>query len=212
MSLTTTTLAAALGASDKFCLVTSATDVTAGDYMLIDQEFVRVGKSYLSGTTVPLSGRGLNGTVAAAHASGANVSHGVGSDFANAGPQSAVSYPVAGRPRTLTSYSASGAIAMPRPGTDAVAILNGTGTLAMTLAAPTKDMDSCLLWILGNGKSASTVTAAGGFGLASTGYTILTMQNAGVVGFTLMAANAAWVVVGAPPVTGTSTALSVAVS
>lgn len=212
MALTTSTLNGAITSSAQSLVITSATDVTAGDYMLIDQEVVRVGKSYTSGTTIPLSGRGLNGTVAAAHATGANIVHGAGSDFANAGPQVALPYPVAGRARTLTSYSASGAIALPTAGTDAVAVLNGTSTLAMTLANPTKDMDGSILFVLGNGKSASTVTVSDGYGLAGSGYTVLTFQNAGVVGFTLMAANAAWVIIGAPPITGTSTEVSIAIS
>jgi hypothetical protein len=211
MALATTTLSSALTASGDSCVVASATGIVAGDYMLIDQEFVRVAKSYSSGTTIPLSGRGVNGTVAAAHVSSANVTHGTGSDFANAGPQVAVAYPVAGKARTLTSYSASGAISLPTPGTDAVAVLNGTSTLTMTLAVPTKDMDGSVLTIVGNGKSASTVAIATvGFNDGGSNYIKMTFQNGGLCSLPLMAVNGSWVVLNTP-ITGTSTALSIAV-
>lgn len=210
MALTTTTLSAAITADARSATVASATGIVAGDYMLIDQEFVRVGKSYTSGTTIPLSGRGLNGTVAAAHVSGANVTHGVGSDFANAGPQAAVSYPVAGRPRTVTSYSAAGAISLPTPGTDAVAIINGTDALAMTLANPTKDMDGCVLTIVGNGKAAHTVTYTAGFGNAGASYDVATFDANGQNAVVVAAANAIWVLLS--PMTGTLTAAVPAIS
>lgn len=211
MALTTTTLASACAATDTSIVVTSATGFAARSYVLIDQEVMQIALSYSSGTTIPVT-RGQNGTVVAAHVSGANATAGTGSDFAAVAPQVNTNVPIAGRARTLTSYSASGAISLPTPGNDGVAILNGTSTLAMTLANPTKDMDGTLLYILGNGKSASTVTVSDGYGLAGSGYTVLTFQNAGVVGFTLMAANAAWVIIGAPPITGTSTEVSIAIS
>lgn len=203
MALTTTTLSGAITSSAQSLVVASATGIVAGSFVQIDQEILRVGKSYVSGTTIPISARGINGTVAAAHATSANVTHGAGSDFANAGAQVAVSYPIAGRARTLTSYSASGAIALPTPGTDAVAVLNGTGTLTMTLANPTKDMDGCLLYIVSNAKVAYTVTYAAGWGGAGGSYDVATGNTSGQTGMQLIACNAAWVLLSV--MTGTLT-------
>lgn len=210
MALTTTTLSSAVSVSDGSIVVASATGFAAGSFVLIDQELLKVVQTYVSGTTIGVL-RGQNGTVTAAHVASANVTVGLASDFANPVAETDTTYPTA-RGRTVTSYSASGAIALPAGGSDAMAILNGTSTLAMTLAAPTKDMDGTLLYIVGNGKSASHVDVAAGYGNAGSGYTVLTAQNAGLVGFTLCACNGFWVIVGAPPITGTSTKVSIAIS
>jgi hypothetical protein len=213
MALTTTTLSGAITSSAQECVVASATGIVAGDYMLIDQEFVRVGKSYTSGTTIPLSGRGVNGTVAAAHVTGANVTHGVGSDFANAAPQTGVAYPIAGRARTITSYSAAGAIALPTPGSDAVAILNGTSVLAMTVAAPTKDMDGCFLFVSSNGAAAHTVTFTGGLSGAGASYDVVTINaTAPVTLGPIVAVNGLWQLAVAVPLAGTVTNVTATVA
>jgi len=214
MALTTTTLAAAFSLTDRQLTVSSATGFAAGSYVQIDSEFVRVGKTYTTGTIIPLDGRGLNGTNAAAHVSGANATVGTGADFANPQPAVAVAYPLAGRNRSITSYSASGAIALPAPGTDAIAVINGTSTLTMTVAQPTADMDGCLLIIVGNGKSASTVQftpSSVGLGNAGSSYDVLTLQNAGLCCIPVVACNGFWLVLNTP-ITGTTTALSVAIA
>jgi hypothetical protein len=212
MSLTTTTLASALLTTDTSIVVTSATGFAAGSYVLVDQELMKVVNSYVSGVTIPVL-RGLDGSVVQAHPSGANATVGLGSDFANPGPQAITTYQIAGKTRTVTSYSASGAITMPTPGTDAVAIINGTSTLAMTLTVPTKDMDGCLLIIVANGKSASHVDVpTTGYGNAGSSYDVLTFQNAGQAGFILMACNGFWVIIGSAPITGTSTSVSIAIA
>lgn len=212
MALTTTTLAAACAADASKITVTSATGLVIGDIVRVDQELMRVTKGYVSGSTVVPVLRGQSGTVAQAHASSANVTHGTPSEFGDPAAQVVPGYPIAGRARTMTSYSATGAIALPTPGTDAVAVINGTSTLAMTLANPTKDMDGDCLIIIGNDKSASTVTYTAGFGNAGSGYDVITLQTGGQVGFTLMACNGIWVIIGAPTITGTSTSVSVAIA
>lgn len=213
MALTTTTLNGAITAEAQSMVVTSATGFVAGNYAKIDQEIIRIGKSYVSGTTIPVSGRGLSGTVAAAHQTTANVTTGSGQDFGTSnGPQVVPSYPIAARARELRSYTAAGAIALPTPGNDMVAVINGTATIALTVAAPTKDQDGDLLYIIGNGKSASTVDVTNGIGNAGASYNLLTAQTAGQVGVTLMACNGQWVLVGGPPLTGTTTALTWAIA
>lgn len=211
MAVTTTTLSSAVTVNDTSIVVASATDVGPGDYVLIDQETLQVIKSYVSGTTVGVL-RGQNGTSTAAHASGANVTHGSGSDFAEAGQQHVVTYAAAGRVRDLKSYSAAGAITLPSAGRDMVAVINGTTAIAMTLAQPTKELDGSVLTIVGNGKSTSTVTLpTTGVGNAGSGYDVITLQAAGQVGTQFMAMNGFWVLVPGP-LTGTTTALSGAIA
>lgn len=212
MALTTTTLVGGITASQQDCIVASATGIVAGDYMLIDQEFVRVGKSYVSGTTIPLSGRGVNGTVASAHATSANVTHGTGADFANAAPQASVSYPIAGKAKTLTSYSASGAIALPTPGSDAIAVLNGTSVLAMTIADPTKDMDGCELTVIGNGTAAHTLTFASGLSGEGGSYDVITFNASGPVAMKFIACNGFWYAFASVAITGTVTNITAALA
>lgn len=211
MALTTTTLSSALAANSNSIKVASATGFAAGSLVLIDNEMCRVTQDYVSGTPVTIH-RGLNGTAQVAHAVTSNVTVGLASDFgqpAAGGPS--ITYQQQ-RARTISSYSASGALTLPAPGSDAVAVLIGTSALAMTLADPTKDMDGCRLTIIGNGKSASTVTyTTTGFGNAGSSYDVITFQNAGQVAFECMAANGVWVLLNTP-ITGTSTAVSVAIA
>jgi hypothetical protein len=169
-----------------------------------------VTQSYVTGTSIPVL-RGLDGSATAAHAAAANATVGLASDFDSAPPGAAGSAVVpTQRARVLRSYSAAGAIALPQSGEDVVAVLNGTTAIAMTVAAPPKDIDGSILYVLGNGKSASTVTFASGLGNAGAAYDVITFQAAGQVGLSVMACNGFWVLVGGP-VTGTSTAVSVAI-
>ena len=207
MALTTTTLSAAVLAGDTSVTVTSATGFAAGNIVQIDQEFSTVANSYVTGTIIPLTQRGQNDTVAAAHVSGANITTGLPSDFADPSSSVVSSYPLAARRRKLTSYSAAGAITLPVSGEDVIAVLNGTSVLAMTLAAPTKDIDGSILYIVGNGAAAHTVTVAGGFSAASTGYTVFTVNATAPVLIMAMAVNGKWITVTAPAWTGTVTAL-----
>lgn len=192
--------------------VASATGIAQGDIIKVDEETMQVTKGYVVGATIVPVLRGQTGGVAVAHPSGANLSHDTPAGFGDPAAQVVVSYPLAGRARTMTSYTAAGAIALPSPGTDVQAILNGTSAIAMTLANPSKDQDGDELVIMGNGKSASTVTYTAGFGNAGSGYDVITMQTGGQTGFTLRACNGIWVIIGAPPITGTTTALSLAIA
>lgn len=212
MALATTTLSAAAAAGDNQITVASATSVAAGRLIRVDDEYMQVSTAYVSGsTTVPVI-RGLQGSAVVAHVSGANAVHGLTSDFDDAPAQSGASVISAAlRTRRVVSYGASGAIAHPNAGEDVVAILNGTSNLTMTVAAPTKDIDGCILFIMGGGKTASTITFASGIGNAGSSYDVATLQNAGDVGISVMAVNGFWVLLNGP-ITGTSTALSFAIA
>jgi hypothetical protein len=202
MALTTTTLASAVAVTDTQVVVTSATAVAAGSILLIDQEVFAVAQNYTSGTTVPVL-RGRQGTKTQAHVITANVIIGTGADFAQPATQEVVSFPIAGRARTLTSYTASGAIALPTPGNDAVAVINGTSALTMTLANPTTDMDGSILWIICNGKSTSTVTYTAGFGNSGSSYDVATLPAGGATVIETIACGGFWLL--ASPMTGTLT-------
>jgi hypothetical protein len=210
MALTTTTLSSACGASDQSIVVASATGFAAGSLILIDGEVLKVRKDYVSGTTIGVL-RGLDGSKRAAHPVTANVTVGLASDFALPVEQGFVDYAVVGRGRQVSSYTAAGAIALPNPGSDALAILNGTNAIAMTIANPTKDMDGSILIIVGNGKAAHTVTYTAGLGNAGGGYDVGTFDTGGQCSVMLIAANAIWVPLPSP-FSGTLTAIDVAIA
>jgi hypothetical protein len=212
VAFTTTTLSAAVAVNDTTIVVASAAGFAAGSMVLIDGEMLKVVQTYISGTTVGVL-RGQNGTVTAGHVSTANVTVGLGSDFADATAQTYSTYPTV-RARTITSYSAAGAIALPTAGSDAVAIINGTTAIAMTVANPTKDMDGDILIIVTNGKSTSTVTfgtTATGIGNAGSAYDALTLQAAGQVAASFIACNGVWCLLSGS-LTGTVTALTAAIA
>lgn len=207
MALATTTTGSAVTVNDNSIVVASATSFLPGRLVLVDCEWMQVAKNYVSGTTIPVT-RGLDGSVTAAHVSGCRVTHGLASDFATppAGIADAVTKPLSAGFR-VSSYVAAGAIQFGFPFD--IAIIIGTATIAMTVAAPTKDQDGCLLLICGEAKSASTVQFAGTVGLGNAGssYDVMSAQNAGNVSMLVVAVNGFWNLVNAP-VTGTSTALS----
>lgn len=191
-TLATTTLAAAAGINDTTVTVASATSLAAGRFMLIDGEMMQVAKNYSSGTSVPVQ-RGVDGTATVAHATGANVAHGLATDFANPPTGNPVA---ATQPNVMSmirqSYTAAGAIAFGvAPLT--VAIINGAAALAMTLANPTTDRDGDILLIVGNGKAAHTLTYTAGLGNGGGNLDLLTFAAGGQQCIGLIAANGIWV-------------------
>lgn len=206
MALTTTTLNGAIGVDDVSLRVTSGTGFGKGKYILLDDEKLlqSADADAASPTIIPVI-RGVNGSVAAAHVTSANVTVGTGAEFTGEAVTTPLGYPLAGRERRKRSYSASGAITLPSPGTDMVAILNGTGALAMTVAAPTKDMDDSLLFVVANGAAAHTVQFTGGLSLAGGSYDILTSNASAPVLYMVMACNGAWIAPVAVAMTGTVT-------
>lgn len=192
MALTTTTATAAIAASDTSITVASATGFSANYLVKVGPEVMRVQSGYASGTlTVPVL-RGLSGSATQAHAITSNVVVGAPADFADTAPGGAVNYPAI-RVRQVRSYNAAGAIALQTPGNDMLAIINGTVARALTLAAPTTDMDGDEMVICSNGKAAHTVTISGGIGAAGTGYTVATFTTGAQQTLALLAINGAWV-------------------
>ena len=209
MALVETTLSAECAADASKITVTSATSFAAGRFVLIDGEQMQVTRAYVNAsTTVPVL-RGRGGTKPFAHPSGAAVEHGEASDIASQAAQTSVQFPIAGRARDIRSYSADGAIELPSPGSDRLAILNASGStaLVMTLAVPTKDMDGCELTICSrNGTGAHTVTVSGGLNGAGSSYDVFTFP-AGPVMIKLVAVDSLWYTPTHPAFTGTVTLL-----
>jgi hypothetical protein len=210
VSLVRTTAAAAIAASDTSITVTLATGFSAGYQIRIDQEEMRITSAYVSGTTIPVV-RGQDGTQVVAHAILAGVCCGIASDWPTPTAQTSVQYPMAGRGRTMTTYGAAGALTLPTAGSDAVAILNSTVALAMTLANPTKDMDGAMFIVVGDGKAAHTVTYTAGMGNAGSGYTVMTCDVGAQCAIQMIAANSIWVWLPSP-LSGTLSAADVAVA
>lgn len=203
MALATTTLSAAVAQGDKSITVASATSMAAGRLIIVDQEVMQVTQDYVSGTTVTVL-RGRDGSVQTAHKSGANLTHGLASDFATPSAQTTVTYPTV-RPTIVTSISATSSLTLPAAGSDMRVILNGTSVITLTVPVPTKDMDGTMLTILGNGSAAHVVTFTGGVGGAGTSYDAFTVNATGPVAFVVFAANGTWQMITAPAVTGTVT-------
>ena len=213
MALATTTLSSAVAIDDNSIVVASATSVSAGRLIRIDDEWMKVGQSYASGTTVPVL-RGQNGSITAAHVVTANVTHGTASDF-SASPGGSYGAQVLPQQRATKLYSitATSTLSLPAAGEDARVILNGTSVIALTVPVPTKDLDGCLLYIAGNGAAAHTVTFTGGLSGASTSYDVITVNaTAPVLLGPFMAVNGLWQAAVAVPMAGTVTNITATVA
>jgi len=208
MALANTTLSAACAVSDKQILVAASTGFAVGNYIRVDDETMKITKGYVAASlTVPVL-RGQDGTIAVAHASGAQVTDGAATDYTQTGaPQTVDAFPIAGRARVINSYSADGAIALPPAGADALAVISGTAHTGMTLAVPTKDLNGCKLTILNLTAAAHVVTVAGGVG--GSGIVTLTFDASGRAMIELTAYNELWY---CPALAGTTTGFDVAVS
>ena len=214
MALTRTTLSAAVAIADRTITVASATGIAADDLFKIDEEWMQNLSTYVAGDTTFTVRRGLNGSAQVAHPTSAGVVHAATSDAEWGGTPAGVVVPygLAGRRRRVLSYSATGAITLPAAGEDMVAVLNGTTILAMTIAAPTTDMDGSRLTIVGNGAAAHTLTFAGGISGAGGSYDVVTVNATAPVAVEVIAANALWMAVVNVPMAGTVTNITATVA
>lgn len=197
MALTRTTLSSAVAVDDGSIVVASATGFAADRIVRIDQEFMVVQKSYVSGTTIPVR-RGQIGTATTAHVATAGVVVGVAADdYDQAGAANIVNNPMAGRVRKITSITADNStVTHPSAGTDQFLILNGTSVINLTVPVPTTDMDGDILAIIGNGKAAHVVTVTGGVGAVGGTADIFTFSATQAQAIQLVAANAVWNLLG----------------
>ena len=211
MALAETTLSSACAVSDRQIVVASATGFGVGYKVRVDGEVFQVTKGYVAGATIVPVLRGQEGTLATAHGVTARAVVGSAADWTqNNPPQTVAPYLLAGRARVVTSYGAAGAIALPPAGADALALINGTAALAMTLAVPTKDLDGSVITIAGVGTAAHTVTVAGGAGGGSL-VTATFEASGGRCNVSYMAMDEIWVP-WPSPLSGTLTSIDVAMT
>jgi hypothetical protein len=188
MALTRTTLSGGMTAADTEVVLASVTGVVPGTQIVVDQETMRALTTPASATVPVVVVRGIRGSAAVAHPASAGAVFGPPVDFA---PPSRVG---ATAKNEIVSYSATGTIAAPRPGTNRIAILNGTSALTMAVDPPTKENDGDLLIIVGNGKAAHVVDVVTTVGIGDAGATVdkltfaATAQNCVV----FIAANEKW--------------------
>lgn len=215
MALTQTTLASAdIGSGNSTLVVASATGFAIGYKVRIDGEIFQVTKGYVAGSVnVPVL-RGQEGTIAQAHPSGAKVLVGAGSDtgWGVGVAGNPVAFPLAGKATTTLSYTASGAITLPEPGSDAIAYLNGTSVLAMTIADPGKALDGSTLSIRANGAAAHTLTFASGLSGAGGSYDVITINATAPVSLNFVAVNGLWQELVQTPMAGTVTNITATVT
>ena len=190
MAQTTTTISAAVGATDLIIPVTSATGFTAGNYLRLDNEFMVV--TAVSGTNISVRARGDKGTGAVAHNILGIANTGLDSDLAvqplGQSTQVDPQFP------TIVTYSAAAAIAIPNQNT--LVVLNGASARAMTLAGPAKDQDGLTLTVLNGSAMAHTVTYTAGFYGDTTSSDVITFAAKVGASFICVARGGTWGLLG----------------
>lgn len=190
MAETTTTISAAVGATDLTIPVTSATGFAAGNYLRLDNEFMVV--TSVSGTNISVRSRGDKGSGAVAHNILAIANTGLDSDLAvqpmGQSAQVDPQFP------TIVTYSAAGAIAIPVQNT--LVVLNGGAARAMTLAGPAKDQDGLIMTVLNASAFAHTVTYTAGFYGDTTLSDVITFAAKAGASFICVARGGTWGLLG----------------
>ena len=195
MAITGTTLSAPVSITDLVIAVTSAagfgTSSTAPQWIKLDDEFMVLAPAYnvapynATGLSIPVYRRGDQGTTVSAHGAQAPCTTGLFSDLTPLAPGADSPVPVPSAQDHIVSYGANGAIALPTQPQTTVVLTKATAA-AMTLAAPTKDMDGYVLFITSTTAAAHAVTGAGLFNDGATGaphvtLTLAAFKGAGVV-------------------------------
>lgn len=209
MAITATTISAAVKVGDLVIPVTSATgfatSATAPQYVKIDNEYMVIAPSYVSGTNIPVYRRGDQGSAQVAHNALAICTTGLFSDLPALAPmQDAAAsgfMPFPSGFSTVQYYSVSGAITVPTANT--MVVLNKAGVAAMTLAAPIAGTDGVLLYVTSATAQAHTVAATSliGDGTSGSPHTTATFTTGYIgQGMLLVVANGIYNVISAPHV------------
>ncbi len=211
MALVATTLNGAVGASQTYVVLTSATGLAPGMEVLVDKELMQVTKDYVSGTTANVL-RGRGGTVQSAHVTGAKATYGVPGDFQDPAPGSfATTYnPVMSF--YSTSVTATSTLTLPPPQSFAVVTLNGTSAITLTIPVPTADMDGTFLTLMANGIAQHALVFTSGLSGITGSYTTVTAASAAKQSIMVVACGGYWNAISAPIWTGTLTKLGGALS
>jgi len=203
MALAETTLSSAVGVTDKFIVVASATSVGVGRIVQVEGEMMQVTKDYVAAsTTVPVI-RGQLGTNQAAHLAAVRVVHGEAADWGNAaGTPSA--FAAGGRVLKRQDYVTTATMTLPAPGEDLFVVCHGSA-FTLTVPVPTKDLDGCEVTFTGAAGAAYVFEFTGGLGGASTNYETITFNATGAPAFKVVAYNETWRMLLGVAVTGTVT-------
>ena len=186
MATTNTTLSGAIDQNATMVTLTAFSNPSAGGigpktWVKVDGETMLVTSTLLAPTLQVV--RGYDGTLATSHNTLAPIAYGLAPDFVttNLLPN-------------VTSYSVSGAIAVPQlaANREVFIVLNKAGVAAMTLAAPAADQNGLILTITSNTAQAHTVTATGLFQDGSTTTDVATFAAHPGAGFTVQAVNGKW--------------------
>jgi len=155
MALVQTTASAAIGVNDLSMTVTSATGFAAGYVVRVDNEFMVVGPSYTSGTTIPLYRRGDQGSQQVAHNILAEVVCGIASDW----PAQPVAQYSQVQPNLNDFVTLGANVSLTYPNKNTVYLITKATACAITLAAPaTKGTDGVWVTFLSATAAAHTVT------------------------------------------------------
>jgi hypothetical protein len=210
MAFASTTLSAAQGLNDTTVLLASLTGVSVGGLVKIEGEFEKVLEVPAAATTPVRVLRGQEATAQVAHATGIRAVFGLtpsaaGGDWVSPVPGELVPNLI-NRKTVTKEYAAAGAIALPTPGSNMIALILGTAALAMTVAAPSLGQDGDTLTIVGVFAAAHTVTFTTGLGGVGATADVVTMAAGQKMAIEAVAGAGSWqhksLVAGAATVAG----------
>jgi len=191
MALVTTTLGAAATAIDKTITVALATSFAPLRIVRVDDELMQVTQSYVSGLLVPVL-RGISGTAASAHPTGATCIHGLASDNLAPSAQATVTMPYNMVWRRISYTGAANTLVLPAPGENVHVILNGTTADTFTIPIPTIDITGSRLLVSSNAASQHVITFTGGLSGAGGNYDVITINATAPASFEAVAIDGLW--------------------
>ena len=191
MALVTTTLAAAATATATNITVALATSFAPLRIVRVDDELMQVTQSYVSGVLVPVL-RGISGTAASAHPTGATCIHGLASDNLAPSAQAVVTMPYAPIWRRISYTGASNTLVLPAPGENVHVVLNGSTADTFTIPIPTIDITGSRLLISSNAVSQHVITFTGGLSGAGGSYDVITINATAPASFEAVAIDGLW--------------------
>jgi hypothetical protein len=167
MAKTFTNLSAAVTAKDHSIPLASTSGMAVGDRLVVGREVMQVNAIPVAGTADVQ--RGMDGTLARAHASLEGAIFGGASDF-TLGPGDKSIVEGGG-----VTYTAAGVLTH-SPGQHNI---NGAAAIAMTLAVPDAADEGVRIDIIGQSAAAHTVTITGGHGGGGAGVDVATFSAVG---------------------------------
>lgn len=193
MAISTTTLGAAVAASDLTIRVASASGATKGNLININGEYM-IQTQDADGLVLAVGKRGQEGTYNQAHASGSVVQMGLPSDFPPAPPGAATVTPYAPT-WNIASNNAAGAITVPTVKQNIFVKLKSGAASAMTIADPGSGVEGVEMIIQAEDAQAYTLTNSTGFNGGGGGADVATFGGAVGDNIHIKAVSATWKVI-----------------